>query len=242
MPLYVGTSGWAYPEWRPHLYPAGVARRRFLEHYSSLLSACEINATFYRAQSIETLSRWAEATPPAFRFAVKAHRRLTHGRARTLDPRWQETLAAWFASLEPLGDHLGPVLLQWPAHRARDDRLLDAALDALPDGLPAAFDFRHPSWDEPEVDSRLARRGATRCLSEWEGAVPVSLPPGPIAYVRLRGDRYRRPARAAWRALLRREAAGRDVYAFAKHEGAPADDPFAGVGLALWLERYKHRR
>ena len=73
------------------------------------------------------------------------------------------------------------------------------------------------------------------CVSDRDGAVLERLPPGPLAYVRLRGDAYSPQARDAWLALLRREAEDRPVYAFAKHEGVPAGDPFAGVGLAQWL-------
>ncbi|CAN0490284.1 unnamed protein product, partial [Phaeothamnion confervicola] len=76
--LHVGTSGWAYREWKPAFYPEGLAQDRFLGHYGSVLSACEINATFYRLQSESSVERWAGAVPPDFRFAVKAHRRLTH--------------------------------------------------------------------------------------------------------------------------------------------------------------------
>src|SRR5918912_3425980 len=91
--LYVGTSGFDYPEWRaprdnpgePHFYPPGVARSRFLAHYSGTFTACEINATFYRLESPATVARWVAAVPDAFRFATKAHRRLTHGRQISLD-------------------------------------------------------------------------------------------------------------------------------------------------------------
>src|SRR5438093_12780611 len=78
MTLFVGTSGWAYKEWRDGFYPVDLPERRFLEHYSGVLSACEINATFYRLQTKDTFTRWVEMTREGFRFAVKAHRRLTH--------------------------------------------------------------------------------------------------------------------------------------------------------------------
>ena len=63
------------------------------------------------------------------------------------------------------------------------------------------------------------------------------LPEGPLAYVRLRAESYSPEARDAWRELLEREAADRPVFAFTKHEGVPAGDPFAGVGLAEWLRQ-----
>jgi uncharacterized protein YecE (DUF72 family) len=237
MSLHVGTSGWAYPEWKPAFYPEGLAKDRFLSHYSSVLSACEINATHYRLQSEDAVARWAAATPEGFRFAAKAHRRLTHVRALPPAEGGDAFLARFLESLTPLGARLGAVLLQLPPTRSRDDAALAGLLACLPPGLPAALEFRHESWLAPEVEERVAAAGATVCISETAGAVLPRLPEGPLGYVRLRADRYSSRARDGWRDLLEREAADRPVYAFAKHEGIEAGDPFGGVGLAEWLVR-----
>lgn len=235
--LHVGTSGWAYKEWKPAFYPEGLAQDRFLAHYASVLSACEINATFYRLQSEAAVARWAAATPPGFRFAVKAHRRLTH--TTTLPPGegGAEFLERFLGSLTGLGDRLGAVLLQFPPTRRRDDGALDALLGCLPRGLPVALEFRHESWDTDGIADRIAAHGGTVCVSDRDGAVLERLPPGPLAYVRLRGEAYSPEARSAWLSLFERDAAERPVYVFTKHEGVPAGDPFAGVGLAEWLVR-----
>jgi uncharacterized protein YecE (DUF72 family) len=235
MSLHIGTSGWAYREWRPAFYPDGLPQDRFLEHYSSVLTACEINATHYRLQSEAAVARWAAATPPGFRFAAKAHRRLTQGRALPPAEGGDEFLARFLESLTPLGDRLGAVLLQFPPTRARDDGLLADLLACLPPGLPVALEFRHDSWDDPAVEERIAAAGGTVCVSETAGAALARLPAGRIAYVRLRGEDYPDPVRGEVLDLLRREAADRPVFAFAKHEGVPAGNPHAGVGLAQWL-------
>ena len=235
MPLRVGTSGWAYPEWRPGFYPEKLPRGEFLGYYGRTLSACEINATFYRLQSDRAMGGWAAAVPDGFRFAVKAHRGITHGAVFPPDARDDGLLARFLASLPPMGTRLGTVLVQLPPHRARDDAALDRLLSVLPHDPPCALEFRHASWETPEVEERVAAAGATVCLADREARAPERLPPGPLAYVRLRADRYDDAARKAWRDLLVREGAKRDVYAFAKHEGVPAGDPHAGVGLAEWL-------
>jgi uncharacterized protein YecE (DUF72 family) len=235
MSLHVGTSGWAYKEWRPAFYPDGMPQDRFLSHYSRTLTACEINATHYRLQSETAVARWAAETPEGFRFAAKAHRRLTHVRALPPAEGGGEFLDRFLESLIPLGSRLGAVLLQFPPARARDDAALDGLLGCLPPGLPFALEFRHESWADPSVVERIAAAGGTVCVSETAGAVLQRLPPGPLAYVRLRAERYEEEAREGWRELLDREAAERPVYAFAKHEGVPAGDPYAGVGLAQWL-------
>jgi uncharacterized protein YecE (DUF72 family) len=233
--LFVGTSGWAYKEWRGGFYPAGLPQARFLEHYSRMLGACEVNATFYRLQSEATFLRWRRSVPESFRFAVKAHRGVTHRKRFDPRPDAGDLLERFLTSLEPLGGRLACMLLQFPPFVERDDAALGSLLRALPAELPIACEFHHPSWDEPAVCESVATRGGTICFLETQGSVPDRLPPGPIAYVRMKATRYDEQARAGWLDLLRREAEDRDVYAFAKHEGVPAGDPFAGVGLAQWL-------
>jgi uncharacterized protein YecE (DUF72 family) len=237
MSLHVGTSGWAYPEWRPDFYPVGVPQSRFLEHYGTVLTACEINATFYRLQSEATLRKWADAVPEGFRFALKAHRALTHGVLFPPDEAEEGLLARFLASVAAVGDRLGTLLVQLPPTRVRDDAGLDRLLRALAGGPPPAFEFRHASWADPVLVDRIAAGGGTVCLADTTAAVPDALPPGPIAYVRLRADRYDDEARVGWRDLLAREALERPVFCFAKHEGVPAGDPHVGVGLAEWLVR-----
>jgi uncharacterized protein YecE (DUF72 family) len=233
MALFVGTSGWDYREWRGGFYPPALPQRRFLEHYASVLSACEVNTTFYRVHSEATFERWRGATPECFRFAVKAHRRLTH-RRMVLDEAWRDFLEGFMGSLAPIRERLGCILFQFPPNLERDDEGIDALLAALAD-IPFAIEFRHESWQDDDIAQRIAAHGGTVCLSDTTGTVAAGLPPGPRAYVRLRADRYSSAEREGWRELLEREAAVRDVYAFAKHKGVPAGDPHTGVGLAEWL-------
>src|SRR5207244_8243309 len=141
MTLYVGTSGFAYKEWKPAFYPADLPQRRFLDYYGTVFTACEINATFYRRQEPATLARWADVTPPNFRFAVKAHRMLTHSRSIAPDGPRREFLPSFLESIQPLRAKLGVVLFQFPPHRERDDHALDLLIDALPEDLPVAFEF-----------------------------------------------------------------------------------------------------
>jgi uncharacterized protein YecE (DUF72 family) len=241
MTLYVGTSGWAYKEWKPAFYPEDLPQARFLELYSHVLGAVEINATFYRLQSTETFAKWAATTPEQFRFATKAHRRLTHSKEMAPEGDARTFLDAYLRSVATLGPRLGVVLFQYPPYRRRDDAALDAIIAALPDGTRAAFEFRHDSWADAAVRDRIAQAGGTVCVSETEGKVPDALPPGPFAYIRLRAERYSPEARDGLRALLEKEGAERDVFAFAKHEGIPAGDPFGGIGFAVWLSGHVSR-
>jgi uncharacterized protein YecE (DUF72 family) len=233
--LYVGTSGWSYPEWRGTFYPERLPQSRLLEQYGRTLTACEVNATFYRVQPRSALERWERSVPDEFRFAVKAHRRLTYRRQAAVDDDTAEFARDFLVSLAPLGPKLGCLLIQVPEFVERDDAALGGLLDLLPRMLRFACELQHDSWDVPEVAAMLAERGGTVCVREEGGGVPAGLPPGPIAYVRLKGMHYDDESREALRSLFEREASGRDVYVFARHKEVAADDPHTGPGLARWL-------
>jgi uncharacterized protein YecE (DUF72 family) len=230
--LYVGTSGWAYAEWRGSLYPERLPQASFLEHYGRELNSCEINSTFYRDASPAAAARWAKAVPDRFRFAVKAHRRLTH---RKEIASGAGEVRGILAPLAPLGAKLGCLLIQFPEFVERDDAAFEGILDELPAALPPVCEFHNPSWDGSAVAELVAERGGTVCLREEEGEAPETLPRGPLAYVRLKGMNYPDDARRALLELLLRESAERDVYAFARHKEVPPDDPHTGLGLARWL-------
>lgn len=242
MTLFVGTSGWAYPQWKPDFYPPGVPRARWLSHYASRLSACELNATFYKVQERSVIEGWAGKVPEGFRFAVKAHRALTYGRSIAPDDRRAHLLDEFLEQTAALGSRRGPILFQVPAHRKIDTAALRELLQALPPDADHAFEFRDDSWKENDVVELIEASGGTICLSNVDAEPPDSLPGGAIGYVRLRAERYPPRQRAGWRNLLQSEAEARDVYVFTKHEEGPATDPFGGVGMAAWLQRYARTR
>lgn len=235
MSLFIGTSGWAYKEWKPDFYPANVPQKRFLDFYGRQLTACELNATFYRRQSDETFLRWRDAVPEQFRFAVKAHRGISYTKDLAITESKLELIAGFRDSVAKLGPKLGAVMVQFPHKDAQPEAVLELAA-MLPDNIPYAFDFRKlEAWDTPELRAELAAHGTTICWSDRTGEVPHQLPPGPVAYVRLRVERYTEEQRAAWHDRLEKEAVERDVYVFVKHESGPANDPLGGVALARWL-------
>lgn len=235
MTVYAGTSGWSYKEWSPDFYPPGLPQRRWLEHYAHTLGACEINATFYRRTPVETYAKWSAAAPSSFRFAIKAHRALTHSKEIALRGPQGQLLDDFLASASTLGAKLGPILFQIPRHRVRDDDLLKDLMAAVAGRVVFALDLIHDSWRGDDIAHKVARAGGTVCLTEAAGKVPLSLPPGPMAYVRLRWPHYSPEQRNAWNELLQREAQTRDVYIFTKHEGVSASDASGGIGLARWL-------
>ncbi len=220
--LYAGTSGFAYPAWKPGFYPADVAQARFLEHYAARLNCVEINYTFRRTPRRETLDAWVAGTPPGFVFAVKAHQRITHV-ARLLDAG--EPTAFFLQSLEPLraAGRLGPVLFQLPPYLRLDLPRLAAFLELLPPGLRATIEFRHDSWFTDEVYELLRAHGVALCVAETERLVVPEVVTADFVYERLRKPAYSADELAAIGARARRLLdAGHDVYLVFKHEETPA--------------------
>ena len=108
--LYLGTSGFAYPEWKHDVfYPEGLKNREMLSYYSSQLTSVEINYTFRRFPTEKTLTTWREQAQEGFVFTLKANQRITHyRRLRDAD----EDVRDFLERARLLGDRLGCVLFQ----------------------------------------------------------------------------------------------------------------------------------
>jgi len=222
--LFSGTSGFAYPQWKPAFYPKNVPAKRFLEHYASRLNSVEINYTFRRLPSASTLTNWTAMTPPGFSFAVKAHERITHFlRLKNAE----EFTGAFFQAIQPLlaAGRLGPVLFQLPPQLRCDLALLGDFLAILPRTVKVSFEFRHASWLNDDVYALLEKHGVCLCLAESE---KLAIPPGLKAltagfvYFRLRKPDYSPDDRAAIAASVRDLLAkDKDVYVFFKHDETP---------------------
>jgi uncharacterized protein YecE (DUF72 family) len=170
MPMWIGTSGWQYRDWRGVLYPAGVPQRRWLEHYARQYQTTENNNSFYRLPSRDTFESWAGQTPGDFVMTVKASRYLTHIR-RLRDPA--EPVARLLAAAAGLGPKLGPVLLQLPPTLKADPGLLDACLKEFRatggPGLRVVVEPRHDSWWTDETRQLLAAHDAALCWADRRG-------------------------------------------------------------------------
>lgn len=216
--LYAGTSGFAYPSWKPDFYPAKLPAREFLKHYSSRLNAVEINYTFRRLPSAATLERWVAATPAGFVFAVKANMRITHVLRLA---RAEAATELFLKTIDPLrtARRLGPVLFQLPPQMKRDTALLRDYLALLPGDLRYAFEFRHESWLADEVFEELRRRNVALCVAESEKLVVPETITADFVYYRLRKPDYsEEDVKAFASRALELLAAGRDLYLMFKHE------------------------
>ena len=224
--LFAGTSGFAYPTWKPDFYPPKVAAKDFLKHYATRLNAVEINYTFRQLPSVSTLEKWVEATPAGFVFACKAHQRITH----ILRLKESEFVGAFFKAIDPLraARRLGPVLFQLAPNFKCDVALLTSFVENLPAEIRCAFEFRNASWLTDDVYRVLEKHGIALCLAESEKFEVPRVITSSFVYVRLRKEDYSQEERAEISTRVRGLLAdGRDVYVFFKHEDTPAGALYA---------------
>ena len=216
--LFAGTSGFAYPAWKPAFYPAKLPARRFLAYYAGRLNCVEINYTFRRLPAASTLEAWVGATRPGFVFAVKANMRITH--ILRLKNAEQAT-DVFLKAIDPLraSRRLGPILFQLPPNLKCDIAVLRDYLALLPDGLRYVFEFRHESWLTEAVYDELRRRNVALCLAESEKLEIPEVVTADFVYYRLRKPDYTEADVDAFAARARDLlATGRDLYLMFKHE------------------------
>jgi uncharacterized protein YecE (DUF72 family) len=215
--LYAGSSGFSYPSWRDGFYPADARPEDFLRRYAERLPSVELNTTFYRLPAEGQFRHWAAQTPTGFRFAVTMTRGAT-ARGRV------QGVAAFCQTVRTLGDRLGPIRIKVP--QARDDGFLRLLLDSLDPGLAVALDFRHASWDHPDVSARLGERGVVR--------VDGPSAPAAIRYLRLREPPYDDAALVRLASEIEPVLdGGTDVYCYFRHEDAPTAPGYAERLLEL---------
>ncbi len=215
--LLAGASGYAYAEWKGSFYPEKIDADAMLAHYAQHLPTVEINNTFYRMPKATVLEAWAAVTPPHFRFAIKASRRITHD-ARMDAEKAGESLDYLYRMLPSLGDKRGPVLFQLPPFLKKDVARLAAFVARLPVDHRAAFEFRHDSWFDDEVYTVLRGAGACLVLSEREdNAPPPLVETAPFGYLRLRLEQYGDDDLARWVERLA-ATSWREVFVYFMHE------------------------
>ena len=211
----VGTSGFAYSSWRGSFYPRRLKAAEMLGFYAQRLATVEVNTTFYRTQPDEVVAGWVRAVPAHFRFAVKAHRRITHNRRM---PNLEEAMRVLALEANGFGDRLGPVLFQLPPTAPFDEGRIERIAALLPGHWRVAFQFRHPSWHTPEIAERLERMGAALVHGDGE-EMPGLLGRGTFVYLRLRRETYSPQRLTAWARRITGYLEGaRDVFVYFKHE------------------------
>ena len=225
--LYAGTSGWAYPSWKPDFYPAKLAQAKFLPYYATQLNAVEVNFTFRQLLKETTAQKWIAETPPGFQLSVKAHQVITHIKRLK---KTEDFVPRFLSTVQPIAQagKLGPVLFQLPPNMKADPGLLEEFLLNLPRGVPSAFEFRHASWFDDAIFDLLKKCNRALCVAETEERVTPDVVTADFCYYR-----YRKPAytpeerRAMINRIQEHLSAGRNTFAYFKHEETPQGAMYA---------------
>ncbi len=227
--IWVGTSGYAYPEWRGSFYPRGFPEPEMLPFYARHFQTVEINYTSYHFPTEKNLSGWDSNTPDGFKLALKVPRRITYGPAAL---RAAGLIKAFQTRVAPLGQKLGPMLMQLPPGFERDDAVLGSLVAAVPGDLPMAIELRHDSWHADEVFETLREHGVALCISDSEELTTPVIRTANVAYFRLRHEGYDDADLAHWAGSVHTIAAQcADTFVYFKHEGTGSGPRFAQVLL-----------
>lgn len=225
--IWVGTSGYNYPEWKGSFYPADLAAAKMLPYYAARFPTVEINYTFYRMPTEKLVAGWAAQTPSPYKLTLKAPRRITHdSRLRNCG----DLVKSFCAAAGTLGEKLGALLFQLPPNLKKDVAVFDAFLDELPPKVCGAFEFRHASWLDDEIFERLARRNLALCVADSEKMSTPVVIGADYAYFRLRDEGYTRDDIVRWADRIARDTAScRDVFVYFKHEEQGKGPEFARI-------------
>jgi uncharacterized protein YecE (DUF72 family) len=235
--LYAGTSGWAYPTWKPAFYPGTTPAKRFLEFYATKLTSVEVNYTFRALPTAKMLDGWLTATPANFRFSFKAPQRITHfRRLRDCDDDVTQFVSA-VEVVHQVGK-LGLLLFQLPPNfKADPERLtsfLAVAALRVAGAPPIAFEFRHESWFNDEIYTILREHNAALCIAESDDlATPeVHTAAGHTCFRLRRNGGYSLEELDAFAKRFATLAQERDVYVYFKHE----DEPTGALNATSFLK------
>ncbi len=223
--IWIGTSGYNYPEWKGTFYPADLPASKMLAFYSARFPTVEINYTFYRLPTEKLVAGWAAGTPSPYKLTLKAPKRITHDK-RLRDAG--ELLRAFCHAAGTLGDKLGILLFQLAPNFKVDLAVFDAFLAELPPGARAAFEFRHASWFDEAVYERLRARNLALCIADSEKLSTPVVATADYGYFRLRDEGYEEADIARWADTIRaHEAHWKDTFVYFKHEESGKGPAFA---------------
>jgi len=231
--IVAGTSGFDKP-WKGTFYPEDIKKPEMLAYYAARLPTVEINNTFYRLPKTEVLENWFDQTPKGFQFAIKASRRITHiKRLNDVEDATQylmETAAG-------LKQKLGPVLFQLPPNAKKNTERLKTFLGTLPVDRRVTFEFRHPSWFEPDALGALRDHGAALCIADTDDDLHVPLEATTDwGYLRLRKETYTSRSLQKWVTQIAAQP-WRDTYVYCKGEEAGYGPRWAAQLMALGAKK-----
>jgi uncharacterized protein YecE (DUF72 family) len=163
--VHIGTSGWSYKDWIGIFYPKKMKPADWLSHYARTFDCTEINGSFYRLPTKQTVINWVDKVPKKFKFCPKMSRFLTHLK-KLRDP--EEPLQRFFSIFEPMRKKMGPVLIQLPKIVRFDYEITKHFYQLLKEKYSPyhfAIEVRHESWMTEASYSLMTEFGVAFVIS-----------------------------------------------------------------------------
>ncbi len=218
--LFIGTSGYNYPDWVGVFYPQDLSKKEWLSFYSQHFNTLEINATFYHSFKRRVFENWYKQTPPSFFFSIKGSRFITHIK-RIKDV--QDEVRIFFENAYGLKEKLSVVLWQFPASfqlTGQNKERLNNFLYILPKNISHAFEFRHISWFNDVIYQLLDENKAGFVINETKAFPIAEKATGGFVYIRFHGPEslysssYSDRDLKLWSVKIRRYLKNYDVYCY----------------------------
>lgn len=227
MKLWIGTSGYSYPEWKGSFYPPDLATAKMFGFYSERFPTVEINATFYRMPTDKLVDGWVKGAPPGFRYTFKAPKVITHIKRLK---ECNDSLTFFLGRADRLGAHRAALLFQLPPFMKKDVPLLKDFLALVKSEHRAAFEFRNETWHDDAVFTALSDAGAALCVADSEKMTTPLVATTSWGYFRLRDEGYHRADIAKWHGQIAAQKWD-EAFVYFKHE-----DSGKGAEFALQLK------
>ncbi len=183
--VHIGTMGWSYDFWKGSFYPEGSDN--LLTEYAKNFDTVEIDNTFYRIPSKETVNNWKEETPDDFIFSAKFPRKITHiKKLQDCD----EEVKVFIEHMSLLEDKLGPMLIQFPPDfKPENSGILKDFLSGLPEGYRFAVEVRNKKWLDEGFYTMLKDEGVALVLIDHPWMPEMDTITADFTDIRWEGDR-----------------------------------------------------
>jgi len=188
--ISLGTQSLGSRSWIGRFYPPNAKPGEYLQFYSRIFNAVEINTTFYGIPKASTLETWARITPDDFVFTAKMPKEITHEHRLTNSLR---ALYEFLGVMSHLGEKLGPILIQLPPTvHSGYTKPLEEFLAGLPPDREFAVEFRDDSWIREDTFELLQHHRIAWCITDSDLMPAVPEITMDFTYIRWIGNRRMR--------------------------------------------------
>jgi len=186
--LRIGTSGWVYDFWVGGFYPSFTKPADYLKMYSKILKIVEIDSSFYRIPSRETIKQWADETPDGFLFTAKFRKTIT-AEKRLTDVKGD--IEYFLSCFEPMGEKLAAFVIQFPPSFTFEEGIqkLGRTIPDLDPRYRYAVEFRDVTWFRKETYDLLRASNIALAWSEIPYTKNTGVVTGDFIYLRFIGER-----------------------------------------------------